>query len=78
MARTIDQLLSEALLLPEGDRAQVAARLLESLDEAKDEAVDEAWAAEIERRCADRDLGRTSGADWEDVRRRIESAIFGR
>jgi putative addiction module component (TIGR02574 family) len=78
MARTIDQLLSEALLLSERDRAQVAARLLESLDEAKDEAVDEAWTAEIERRCADRDLGRTSGADWEDLRRRIESEIFGR
>jgi putative addiction module component (TIGR02574 family) len=78
MARTIDRLISEALLLPEGERAQIATRLLESLDEAKDEAVDAAWAAEIERRCSDRDSGRTSGADWEDVRRRIENEIFGR
>jgi putative addiction module component (TIGR02574 family) len=78
MARTIEQLIDEALRLPEGERARIATRLLESLDEAKEEAVDIAWAAEIERRCADRDSGCTSGADWEDVRRRIENEIFGR
>jgi putative addiction module component (TIGR02574 family) len=76
--RTMDKLIDEALLLPEGQRAEVAARLLESLDPAKDEAVDAAWTAEIERRCADRDAGRTVGADWEDVRLRIEKEIFGR
>jgi putative addiction module component (TIGR02574 family) len=78
MARTIDQLLDEALHLPEGQRAEVATRLLESLDKTRDEEVDLAWAAEIERRCADRDSGRTLGADWEDVRRRIEVEILGR
>lgn len=78
MARTLDQLINEALLLPDSERAHIATRLLESLDGAKDEAVDAAWAAEIERRCADRDSGRTFGADWEDVRRRIETEIFSR
>lgn len=78
MGRTAEQLLSEALELPERDRADVAARLIESLDREKDEEVDAAWAEEIERRCADRDAGRTTGADWEQVRERIEREIFGR
>jgi len=78
MARTMDQLIDEALLLPEGQRAEVATRLLESLDTAQDEEVDAAWAAEIERRCADRDSGRTVGTDWEVFRRSVDSEIFGR
>jgi len=78
MERAARQVLSEALELPERHRAEVAARLIESLDHANEENVDIAWAAEIERRCADRDAGRTTGSDWEDVRQRIEREIFGR
>ena len=57
---------------------RVAARLIESLDGEREAEVDEAWAAEIERRCADRDSGRTVGSDWEQVRQRIEREIFNR
>ncbi len=78
MARNIEQVLREALDLPEKERAEVAARLLESLDPEKEDDVDAAWAAEIEKRCADLDAGRTTTLDWEDVRRRIEREIFGR
>jgi putative addiction module component (TIGR02574 family) len=78
MERTAEQVLNEALELPERDRAEVAARLIESLDRANEENVDLAWAAEIERRCGDRDAGRTIASDWEDVRQRIEREIFSR
>jgi putative addiction module component (TIGR02574 family) len=78
MGRRTEQLLHEALQLPESERAEVAARLIDSLDREKEEEVDAAWAAEIERRCADLDAGRTSASSWEDVRRRIEKEIFGR
>jgi len=78
MGRRTEQLLHEALQLPESERAEVATRLIESLDREKEEEVDAAWAAEIERRCADLDAGRTSASSWEDVRRRIEKEIFGR
>ncbi|HVE70412.1 MAG TPA: addiction module protein [Thermoanaerobaculia bacterium] len=40
--------------------------------------VDAAWAAEIERRCADVDAGTLATSDWKDVRARIEREIFGR
>jgi putative addiction module component (TIGR02574 family) len=78
MGRRTEQLLDEVLQLPESERAEVAARLIESLDREKEEEVDAAWAAEIERRCADLDAGRTTTSSWEEVRRRIEKEIFGR
>ena len=71
-------LLEQALSLPEHDRAEIAARLLESLDLETQGEVDEAWAAEIERRCAAVDAGTLSTSDWKDVRARIEREIFGR
>lgn len=73
-----ETLLEQALSLPERARAEIAVRLLESLDRAGDESVDAAWAAEIERRCAAVDDGSLVTSDWNDVRRRIESEIFGR
>lgn len=71
-------LLEQVLSLPESDRADIAARLLESLDPEVQRDVDEAWAAEIERRCAAVDAGTLATSDWSDVRARIERDIFGR
>jgi putative addiction module component (TIGR02574 family) len=71
-------LLEQVLSLPEPDRAEIAARLLESLDPDVQTDVDDAWAAEIERRCAAVDAGTLATSDWSDVRARIERDIFGR
>jgi putative addiction module component (TIGR02574 family) len=71
-------LLDQVLSLPENDRAAMAARILESLDPEVQRDVDEAWAVEIERRCAAVDAGTLATSDWKDVRARIERDIFGR
>ena len=71
-------LLEQVLSLPEHERARIAARLLESLDEEAQSDIDAAWAAEIERRCAAVDAGTLATSDWKDVRARIEREIFGR
>ena len=71
-------LLSQVLELPKRDRAELAARLLESLDPGDDSAIDDAWAEEIERRCAASDAGTNVTSDWNDVRQRIERDIFAR
>jgi len=78
MSRNADRLLDEALRLSEGDRAELAAKLIESLDGAPDADVDAAWAKEIERRCAAVDSGDAVTSDWETVRSRIERDIFRR
>jgi putative addiction module component (TIGR02574 family) len=72
------KVLTIALELPEHERAEIAARLLESLDETAHEDVDEAWAVEIERRCAALDSGEAVTSDWNDFRARIERDVFGR
>lgn len=71
-------LLEQALSLPENERAKIAARLLESLDEEIQTDIDAAWATEIERRCAAVDAGTLATSDWKDVRARIERDLFGR
>ena len=78
MTSVTERLLTEALNLPNTERAELAARLIESLEARTDSDVDEAWAVEIERRCAALDSGEAVTSDWSDVRRRIESEIFGR
>jgi hypothetical protein len=63
MSSRAQEVLREALALPVAERADVAAELLASLDDAEAEnlaEVEAAWAAEIERRVGWRTVGRRS------------------
>ena len=78
MTDRAQELLREALTLPVNQRADVAAELLASLDEASTEdpaEVEAAWAAEIEKRARRVMAGESSGIAWEDVRRRAEAEL---
>lgn len=78
MSARTQELLREALALPVKERADVAAQLLASLDDAAvDEpaAVEAAWAEEIERRARRVLSGESPGIPWEDVRRRAEAEL---
>jgi putative addiction module component (TIGR02574 family) len=55
---TIELLEAEALALPAADRARLVERLIASLD--VDPEVEEAWAAEVERRNAEIEGGTVS------------------
>ena len=75
---TREALLQEALKLPHTERADVAAELLASLDEAPAENLEEverAWAAEIERRARRVLAGESAGVPWEQVKERIEGRL---
>jgi putative addiction module component (TIGR02574 family) len=65
------KLLEDALRLPENDRADLAARLLESLDPEGDEGAEDAWAAEVERRIHEMDSGKVQPIPWSEARRII-------
>jgi len=52
--------------------------LLQSLDRVVDPDAEEAWAIEIERRCAALDAGEAVTVDWHDVRRRIEKELLSK
>jgi putative addiction module component (TIGR02574 family) len=55
MTTNVDLLEAEALQLPPADRARLVERLIASLD--ADPEVEEAWAAEVERRNAEIENG---------------------
>jgi len=78
MTDRAQEVLREALTLPVDERADVAAELLASLDDAAAEnpaEVEAAWAAEIERRARRVIGGESAGVPWEDVRRRAEAEL---
>lgn len=58
MAATVETIEAEALRLPPADRARLVERLMASLD--ADPEIEEAWAAEVERRQAEIDSGSVS------------------
>src|SRR6058998_3614833 len=79
MSAEVKQLLREALKLSTGDRAELAAELLASLDESGDSGdIEDAWAAEIERRARRVLAGGSSGTPWEEVRERLERDLLKR
>ena len=76
---TVDaqKLFEAALTLPANDRAELAAQLLASLDEAEAD-VEAAWAAEIERRVADARENPDDDEDWRTVLDEIQREVLSR
>lgn len=71
MSRTFTDLWKDASELSEKDRADLAGLLIESLESERDEEVEAAWAAEIERRVAELEAGAVKSIPWEQVRQRL-------
>ena len=71
MSHAVHELYEKASQLSADDRAELAGLLLESIDEPADEGVEEAWAAEIERRMAEYRAGRVKTIPWSEVRARL-------
>lgn len=65
------KVLEEALTLPPEERADLAAELIESLDGPEDEAVEEAWALEIQQRMREVESGAVKTIPWSEVRKGI-------
>jgi putative addiction module component (TIGR02574 family) len=71
MAKLAEELYKRALDLDERERANLVARLIESLDTEVEPGVEAAWLAEIERRMEDLDSGKAQSIPWEEVRARL-------
>lgn len=77
MTRASRELLKQALELPLDERAEIAAELLQSLNEAEED-VEAAWAIEIEKRVAAARAGELESTDWRQVLDRVEKEVLGR
>lgn len=67
--------VAAALTLPRAERAELAHKLLVSLDDEPfddPEVVEAEWNAEILRRVEDIESGKTVGIPYEEVRRQFE------
>jgi putative addiction module component (TIGR02574 family) len=69
MTRPASRLLEEALRLSDADRAELAARLIDSLDPDAD--AEAAWGEEVQRRLDDLEQGRVRSVPWTEARRQI-------
>lgn len=74
MTRAVEELYEQASQLPADDRAELAGRLLESIEDPSDEDVEQSWAAEIERRMTDYRAGRVKTISWSEVRAHLHRA----
>ena len=75
MSKMTNKVSEEALALVPTERADLAATLLDSLDEQEDQDVEEAWAREIERRILEVESGSVKTIPWSEVRRRLMQAL---
>ena len=73
MVPTAEELLKQALELPEEARAELAAALVESVDGPHDapEAVEASWRDEIGRRIRELETDTIKPIPWEEARRLI-------
>ena len=72
MSKTTDDILNHAMQLSTTERAELASALLASLDGEPEDAVEAAWAAEIQRRVERVRSGEAKGRPWAEVRERLE------
>lgn len=73
METQLERLETEALKLTPGERAALAQRLLESLD--VDAEIEEAWAAEVERRIADVESGAVQVIPIDEALAQVRSSL---
>ena len=67
----MDTVLRRALQMSEHERAEIAERLIASLDTEDDIEVEQAWQEEVGHRISELDRGVATCIPWEDVERRL-------
>lgn len=71
MNPTTEQVLQEALALPEAERLELTEALIAAESREKSLPFDPSWLAEIERRSAEVDAGLMSTTSWAETRQRV-------
>ncbi len=71
------KVLEDALSLPEAERVDLVASLLESLEGHPDAEHDAAWSSEISRRVDELESGSVDTVPWSEARRAILGGADG-
>ena len=71
----LDTIQHEALHLPVQERAQLAHRLLESLDDLSETETEQLWLLEAQRRAREIDDGVMQLVSAEELERRVQAQL---
>lgn len=75
---TLSKLRSEALMLPEAERTELAHALVKSLDAPTEADATDAWEKEILRRLSEIDAGTAKLINRNEFRRRMKERLGSR
>jgi putative addiction module component (TIGR02574 family) len=75
MTHEAKELLQKASVLPDNERAELAANLIASLDEVSDPDADLAWQTEVTRRMNDVQTGKVNTVSRDEVQRKARSML---
>lgn len=62
------KILDQILAMPDGERADLAARIIDSLDQHVDAEAQQDWADEIGRRTRENESGEVQLVPWPELR----------
>ena len=71
----LKQIENQALDLPEEERAQLAQRLILSLESSNDEGMEKEWLLEAKRRAVEIDKGEVQPVPAEEVRKKAQALL---
>lgn len=77
MSSDVGEITAAALALSEEDRADLIARLMESLEGPPDADVEQAWSDEVARRLEEVRTGTVKTIPWAGVRARLREDADG-
>ncbi len=73
MPPDLQRITDEVLSMPAASRAQLARRLLESLNSSESDEIEQSWAREADERLRQIDEGEVDMLDGEDVLREMRA-----
>jgi putative addiction module component (TIGR02574 family) len=71
MSESAEQILAQALRLPDGERGELVAQLIDSFNPPVEDTDPSLWEAEIRARLDDLDRGLVQAVPWTEARRAI-------
>ncbi len=77
MSERAVELIKEAMGLPYAERAHLVDELLATLEPEEENDIDEAWAAEVEKRGTEIAQGTVKPVIWEEVKKKALSLVHG-
>jgi putative addiction module component (TIGR02574 family) len=75
--KSLENIASEALLLPKDQRLTLAHRILSSVEPQVEAEVEDAWEMEIRERIKRYDAGQTAGVPGHEVFAELDKKIRG-